>query len=368
MNTGGNCSETTRTWLSPQNDIPLARFSSRRDPATKAVGYDKAAMVFHMIRRNLGEDAFWGALRDVYAQRLFVPTGWQDLRAAFERRGRTSLDRFFREWVDRPGALELSLDRVTTEPAAGGGWTVSGRIRQQEPVYDVDVDLELAVETDLCTLTPTVTLRGADTSFAVHLDEPPRTLALDPAYEVFRRLHPSEMPPSVNGLKGSESVLMVVPEKMDPALAAAADLLPRALGLERVERVPGGDLTPDLAAGRDLLFVGVAPSGAAGPEVPGQVEWTDASFTLNGSRYADPADVFFGVFSHPATVGRVAAVFLPLSGRYTVTVARKIPHYGKYSYLAFTAGQNRDKGVWAVADSPLIFRWPREQRTTEVTQ
>ena len=39
--------------VSPTTDFPLSRFRSRTDPATKAVGYDKSAMVFHMARGKL---------------------------------------------------------------------------------------------------------------------------------------------------------------------------------------------------------------------------------------------------------------------------------------------------------------------------
>jgi aminopeptidase N len=35
-------------------------------------------------------------------------------------------------------------------------------------------------------------------------------------------------------------------------------------------------------------------------------------------------------------------------------VVRKLPHYGKYSYLAFLGETNIAKGIWAVTASPLI--------------
>jgi aminopeptidase N len=47
------------------NDFPAARFMSRVDPVTKVVGYDKVAMVFHMLRQSVGDDAFWQTLREI---------------------------------------------------------------------------------------------------------------------------------------------------------------------------------------------------------------------------------------------------------------------------------------------------------------
>jgi hypothetical protein len=44
-------------------------------------------------------------------------------------------------------------------------------------------------------------------------------------------------------------------------------------------------------------------------------------------------------------------------------LARKLPHYGKYSYLAFDgkAPANRLKGQWPVQDSRLMV-WLRDER------
>jgi hypothetical protein len=35
--------------------------------------------------------------------------------------------------------------------------------------------------------------------------------------------------------------------------------------------------------------------------------------------------------------------------------ARKITHYGKYSYLTFSGGTIQAKGVWEVSRSPMVF-------------
>ena len=74
-------------------------------------------------------------------------------------------------------------------------------------------------------------------------------------------------------------------------------------------------------------------------------------------KYDKPFDTFFGVFEHPATKNRSAALFMPLSPQYAEVVARKITHYGKYSYLAFQGGKNLDKGIWLAETSPMVYEW-----------
>jgi hypothetical protein len=41
-------------------------------------------------------------------------------------------------------------------------------------------------------------------------------------------------------------------------------------------------------------------------------------------------------------------------------LGRKLPHYGKYSYLAFEGAEvtNTVKGQWVASDSPLSVRFP----------
>ena len=61
----------------------------------------------------------------------------------------------------------------------------------------------------------------------------------------------------------------------------------------------------------------------------------------------------------PAGNERVAAVSLPHAPEAAAQAARKIPHYGKYSYLAFSGGINRAKGTWAADSSPTVYQFPR---------
>jgi hypothetical protein len=91
--------------------------------------------------------------------------------------------------------------------------------------------------------------------------------------------------------------------------------------------------------------------------VPEQVVLDKKAFKLNDVVYSQDADVFFGVFPHPYSQDRVVALFFPISTQSAALVARKITHYGKYSYLAFSQGQNRDKGIWPTLNSPLIHQW-----------
>ncbi len=343
--------------VDPADDFPLAAFRGRTDPVTKVIGYDKSAMVFHMIRRRIGEEAFWGALGDIYRDRLFTPTAWPHFRRAFEARGGIDLKDFFSQWIDRPGALRISLTEVSAAPA-GGRWAVTGAVAQESPLFHASA--ELTLETENGRKVSRVSLSGARTRFELAASERPVSLSVDPDYHLFRRLHPSEIPPSVNGLKGASRPLIVMTET-GRDLLEAAELLAAALGLSGAERVWEKELTPERSAGRDLLYIGL-PRNVERVAASETVSLESDGFTVSGTPYHHPGDVFFGVFEHPRSPGRVAAVFHAVEADGAAEAARKIAHYGKYSYLVFRDGRNREKGTWPVRSSPLIHRWAAGSR------
>jgi len=348
------------TLVNPASDFALARFQSRTDPVTAAIGYGKSAMVFHMLRLLIGEEAFWGSLRDIYRDRLFQRTSWSDLQHAFENRSNRSLQHFFEQWVLRPGAPRFRLNAVSAAKM-GSKWKIEGRIIQAEPYFSFP--LKLALEAGQNTTTHTITVSGPTTSFELACDNSPLKLVADPTDDVMRWLYPAEIPPAVNTLKGAASVLTVLPAKPDPALDKAARTLVLSLGLKDNKFVTEDELTRQLLRENDILLIGRPRTDDLLRQVPPRLNIGQKSFTLDGSLYDKPSDAFFGVFNHPFAKGRSVALFMPLSPEDADIVAAKITHYGKYSYLVFQNGINRDKGFWPVQASPLVFQW--DERVSE---
>ena len=343
------------TLVPPQDDFALKKFISRRDPVTKAVGYDKGAMVFHMLRKSLGEEAFWGALRDVYRERLFQPTSWSDLQQAFEARANSSLQAFFDQWVYRKGAAQFFLDDVQAEKS-NGQWRIRGRIIQERPYYGFRVKLELEGRTSK-------QFKGVDvkavqvTRFEMNSDSAPVKLTVDPDYDIMRRLYDAEIPPSINSLKSSPSVLFLMADSATTELKKTAGLLALSLGLERYEFATGNSVSRAQMQESDLVIIGRPEQKTLLRRLPPQIEMDSSSFRFNDKVYDQNSDVFFGVFAHPTADNRVAALFWPLSDKYAEPTARKVTHYGRYSYLVFQNGINQEKGVWPPDSSPLVFEW-----------
>ncbi len=358
--------ETRRQWLrnyaalvDEQSDFPLSEFVSRKDRVTKVVGYDKSAMVFHMLRQILGEEVFWGALRDVFADKLFQRISWEDFRIAFEQRAGhgpcCTLENFFAQWVYRAGAPELALEGVVRKQTEGG-WQVSGAVvqRQNRPF---DLPATLAVKTGPGTLNQVVSLHGEKTAFVLQTASRPSEVVLDPDADVFRRLFAEEIPASINAVKGAGSVSVVVSAAAGKAGTQIAQMLVRSLGLSRARIVPEADFQPEVSKGGSVVYIGFPEDSSLLPDTRGSVALFSDRFSAAGRVFSEGTDTFFGVFENPHTPGAVVGLLYPVHPQFGPLVARKATHYGKYSYLAFSAGQNAAKGIWPVTDSPLIVRW-----------
>jgi hypothetical protein len=346
------------TLVNPGNDFPLSQFKSRHDPPSQAIGYGKAAMVFHMLRRSVGDRAFWGGLREVYKAKLFKEVSWKDFQIAFERRSGVSLEPFFEQWISRKGAPQFVLQNPAVEKE-GAAWILTGTIVQKEPSYAVDLPIRLRAPSG--GQDSRVPVGGRETAFRVSLQDRPSRLAVDPECDVMRILYPSEIPPSVNSLKGCSSVLLVVPRASFSESKKFAVFLAESLRLKDFRIVSEDELKESDLKENDLLLLGLTDNGSRLFRIPEGLELQKHRIKVNGKEYEKRSDSFFGVFQSSAREERLVALFHSLSGKHAHEVARKITHYGRYSYLVFSEGRNEAKGMWPVTESPLTYSWDEER-------
>ena len=338
------------TLVSPEDDFPLQVFMSRVDPPTRAIGYGKAAMVFHMARRLVGDDAFWRGLRQVFAEKLFERASWDDFAEAMSMSRGKDLRPFFNQWVARAGAPILKLEGVKASRVESG-WKVQGRVCQEAPYFDLQVPVSL--ETEGPTEAVKVFLIGQETSLTFRSVAVPKKLVVDPDVDLFRRLDPSEVPPVVNSVKGSRSLLVVASPSLTPETLAASMIILKALGQDGAPVMSEQEVTPSRLSGCDVLYLGL-PGEENLPLMPDGLVLSQNQFAVDGITYDSPDDALFSVFTHSKEPGKVAGLFLPLSPEAALKAGRKIPHYGKYSTLVFRKGVNQRKSVWPVSSSPLI--------------
>jgi hypothetical protein len=84
----------------------------------RAIIYNKAAMVMHMLRRLVGDEVFFNGLRRFYADFRFRKAGTEDLRAAMEASGAKGLEPFFEAWLYGTAIPELRFTYSVQEDSA----------------------------------------------------------------------------------------------------------------------------------------------------------------------------------------------------------------------------------------------------------
>ncbi len=181
-------------------------------------------------------------------------------------------------------------------------------------------------------------------------------------FDLFRKLAIEETPPAFTQLLGSNNMLIILPRSADPELKSAWQTFAQSLA-------------------------------QMGPETV-QIKWDDEleqlpedqAITILGwkNRFADEILTLltdFNVTSKPGklTIQNVDIPRLNYSVAFTTrsrninnyprafiatdlagslnTLARKLPHYHKYSYLAFSGSQvtNKLKGRWSIEQSPMTI-------------
>ena len=63
-----------RKLCNKKNEFPVREFRGRFDSASKAIGYGKTALIFHMLKKMTGEDVFYRSLRESH-KREGIPKG-----------------------------------------------------------------------------------------------------------------------------------------------------------------------------------------------------------------------------------------------------------------------------------------------------
>jgi hypothetical protein len=345
-------------------DFPLTEFRARHGSASQAIGYGKMLMLAHMLRVKLGDDGFRTGLRTFYRQNRFSTAGFDELRLAFELATNRDLDGFFDAWTTRTGAAELKLGDVQVEQGEGGGYVVSGSVYQVQtaPAFPMTVPVVVHSERG----TPRRVLAEFDeraARFEAKLATAPVRVAVDPQFDSFRRLLPEESPAALSNLFGAEQGLLLLPSAAPAATRTAYRQLARAwqqghAGWQILEDTEL-DALPDTGAvwlfGWQNAF---AEDFAAAAAL--DLDLAARTLTLNGAERAD-VSIALATGNSERPLGWVAAA-TPAA---VPGLARKLPHYGKYSYLTFTgdAPENSLKGQWPPGDSALT-QWLSDARPT----
>jgi tetratricopeptide (TPR) repeat protein len=166
--------------------IPLSSTGrlSPFSPEFQSATLEKGAMIFHMLRWELGDKVFLATLKGVLSQYTDSSLRAQDLVKVAEAQSQMQLTAFFAQWVDGTGAPQFTNKYAVYRLGNNKGFRTIGEIGQDLDLFRMPV--ELRVETDGKTEIQKIDVVGTNTQFVVDTFGRPRRISIDPGNWVLK--------------------------------------------------------------------------------------------------------------------------------------------------------------------------------------
>jgi aminopeptidase N len=356
----GICRKYTN-YVTEGNDFPLRDFVGRFNPSSRAIGYGKAAMVFHMMRKMIGDNAFFDALRLVYKRKIWQYATWKDFQLAFEETSGRGLDWYFKQWVYLKGAPVITIGSVESRPI-GNGYKIEAELLQEGEGQHYRLFVPVVLETEKGKLWQTVECNSPRTTISFTANSPPVALRVDPHNDLFRRLHSEEMPATIDSVLGDKNLIVTYPAGVDTPLQGEYKAIIGHLVRDNKSAVVADrDITEGEIVNNSLLILGMPENNTMLRKLltslPEGVKLKPQGFMLNGKDYSEDGAALLACFKNPLNADKSICFFMGLSAKGVRPAGSKLVHYGKYSYLAFIDGRQMDKGTWEGSGSQLIYKF-----------
>lgn len=317
--------------LPADSERPLSAFRARHRAASAAIGYGKAAMMFHALRERLGDDMFQNGIRIFWVKHKFSTASFDHLREAFEEATGHSLVGFFDQWLERTGAPALDVARARNT-GKGNKISLEIEISQDSKPFALSVPLHLLVE-------------GQEQDFRIDLSEPiqaftipTRAIAtvvqIDPGFEVWRKLAPGEAPPILRDLISAEQILVTALDReLDESIVAFAR---------------------EFSEGK---VIGIKADGEFNPDTPVLVVGSKtacAAFLERLSLRPRPKEIAKGavdVWIVPEPSRKIVMVSIDPDAEKHMDLSilgRRLRHFGRYSWVSFAENRVAARANWAV--------------------
>ena len=197
-------------------------------------------------------------------------------------------------------------------------------------------------------------------SFRYTFTKRPLRIDIDPFFDLFRTLSDQEIPPSLSKIFGSDKVVIVLAETEGTEIKEGYKKLAEnwmSGRRDKIKIVLDRDLT-ELPADSDIWIFGWSNKfrNLIDKEIGSYNSSVDNTGITIGDREIDSGknSIVLAV-KNPGNRSRVMVLLSSDRLAALPGLGRKLPHYGKYSYLAFSGEEpvNTMKGQWESEDSPL---------------
>ena len=354
----------------PEKDYPVGQFTQKRDERDNAIGYQKSAMLFHLLRQEVGEQTFWRALMSLVAQYRGRHAEWRDLERVYAEESGRDLRWFFAQWVEQDGAPALSLREAVVRPVAGEHTKVfhlEATIVQANKPFRFPLQLLIHMEGDR-EHTLTVPLRLQHESVSVTLPARPVAIDLDPDFMTFRRIPRHSLSPVLNHYVTDRrrSVLTAFTDERDhpsPFREVVSRIETQEQQKPIAERTEIASMPQDGLLPREgsVLVLG-GPESRSGIQsilanhCGARATLNDKGVSVMGTAYEGPGLATLVSCHRVDRPGSVVTVLYAATPQAVAKVARLLFFYGWNSFVLFKDGTVVTRGEWPLASDRTEVR------------
>ncbi len=349
-------------YATPEQDYPIRQFHHKETRIDNAVGYQKTALVFHMLRQEIGDEAFFQGISRIVQEGTGQFFEWQDLQRVFSHIAKRDLQDFFHQWIEQPGAPELELTDllVRPDPLRPGNSTLAGTVSQQNAIYALPLPIHVTLE-DETTFNTTLQLNQANQPFTLKLTSKPTSITLDPEHHWLLRRARQQIRPMLNAW--DTATRRIVIQATSPSKEEKASF--QGL-LRRLQGQPGIEIqqhdAPAIAEEASYLILGTAAhqllASQTLPTCQEQVQIDPNGLTILERKFEDQDMAFLITCPHPKSPNHTVSFFFGLSPKAVAPVVRLLFFYGWDSYLVFHQGKVVARGMFQPVHSAREFPIP----------
>jgi aminopeptidase N len=342
--------------VSSAQDYPLRKFEGKETEVDAQIGYGKGSMVFHMLRKKVGKDLFFAALRKFGSQYGGQQASWEDIKKVFEEASGKKLDGFFSQWLDYPGGPQIALEDVNVQ-VTSNGYAVSGKVAQEGDIYHLLLPIELDDGSVKRRLFLEVTKKRS--SFSMEVPKMPLKLTLDPDDHLFRKLHPEEIIPGLNALlEDREKVFIVSDQGDEESRKIYVELARKAKEQKGGEILSIKEMTDEKLKNSSVMLLGENWKSPLISKllatIPKPIDHKEGSFFVKGERLDEGDESLLLTFPNPLHPGKWVTIYFGRSAS-ALSRARYIFFYGWDSYILFKNGRPRERGNFSPRSSFVSY-------------
>ncbi|HBP87336.1 MAG TPA: hypothetical protein DD706_06525, partial [Nitrospiraceae bacterium] len=337
-------------YAEPDKEYPVRAFHHKETRMDNAIGYQKTALIFHMLRQEMGDAAFFKGVRRIVQEGTGTYLEWDDLLRIFSKTAGRDLGWFFQQWVDRPGAPTVKIPDILIreDPTQQGQLMMTGTTIQAEPTFTISLPIHVVLQGGL-TYNTVLNVNQAAQPFTLHLPGNSTAIAIDPEHHLLLRLQRAQLPPMLNRWETAPRRILIRPHTTTKDEAQSLEAL-----FQRLEGQPGIETiqTDDPVVSEAASYLVIGPSAPRLLE-SGSFKNCESSMDIQPGHISIEKQVFKGPemaflisCPHPRVAEHTVTFFFGWSPEAVKPVARLLFFYGWDSYLVFKQGKVIARGMF----------------------